>query len=35
MDFTSWKKRLSRDPWAEMIREKQRLTAKAIRDANR
>jgi bifunctional non-homologous end joining protein LigD len=34
-DFTSWKKRLSRDPWAEMIREKQRLTAKAIRDANR
>ena len=34
-DFASWKKRLSRDPWAEMIKEKQRLTAKAIRDANR
>jgi bifunctional non-homologous end joining protein LigD len=34
-DFNSWKKRLSRDPWAEMDGVKQRLTAAAIRDAKR
>lgn len=30
MDFNSWKKRLIKDPWAEMLKVKQRLTAKAI-----
>ncbi|WP_109484496.1 DNA ligase D [Occallatibacter savannae] len=30
MDFSSWKKRLNKDPWAEMLKVKQRLTAKAI-----
>jgi len=30
MDFDKWKKRLDRDPWAEMLKVKQRLTAKAI-----
>jgi bifunctional non-homologous end joining protein LigD len=34
MDFDSWKKRLTKDPWAEMGKVKQRLTAKAIRDAS-
>ena len=34
-DFSSWKKRLSRDPWAEMNELKQRLAAGAIRDAKR
>ncbi|MGC1423345.1 MAG: ATP-dependent DNA ligase, partial [Terracidiphilus sp.] len=32
-DFDSWKRRLNTDPWAEMGKLKQRLTAKAIRDA--
>jgi bifunctional non-homologous end joining protein LigD len=32
-DFDSWKKRLSADPWAEMSKLKQRLSAKAIRSA--
>jgi bifunctional non-homologous end joining protein LigD len=32
-DFNSWKKRLTTDPWAEMGKVKQRLSAKAIRDA--
>lgn len=30
MDFSSWKKRLNKDPWTEMLKVKQRLTAKAI-----
>lgn len=29
-DFYSWKKRLNTDPWAEMPRIKQRLTAKIM-----
>ncbi len=29
-DFSSWKKRLNTDPWAEMPRIKQRLTAKIL-----
>ncbi len=33
-DFDSWKKRLNTDPWAEMPRIKQRLTAKILRAAN-
>ena len=33
MDFESWKKRLVTDPWVEMLKIKQRLSAKAIRDA--
>lgn len=33
VDFDSWKKRLSHDPWAEMDKVKQRLSAKALRDA--
>lgn len=33
MDFGKWKKRLANDPWEEMLKVKQRLTAKAIRDA--
>jgi bifunctional non-homologous end joining protein LigD len=33
MDFESWKKRLATDPWAEMLKVKQRLSANAIRDA--
>jgi bifunctional non-homologous end joining protein LigD len=33
MDFESWKERLATDPWAEMPKMKQRLSAKAIRDA--
>jgi bifunctional non-homologous end joining protein LigD len=32
-DFTSWKKRLSADPWADMPRIKQRLTAPILRSA--
>jgi bifunctional non-homologous end joining protein LigD len=32
-DFGSWKKRLNTDPWAEMPRIKQRLTAKTLRAA--
>jgi bifunctional non-homologous end joining protein LigD len=32
-DFDSWKKRLNSDPWAEMPKVKQRLTAKIIRAA--
>jgi bifunctional non-homologous end joining protein LigD len=32
-DFDSWKKRLNTDPWAEMSKLKQRLSAKAIRSA--
>jgi bifunctional non-homologous end joining protein LigD len=32
-DFSSWKKRLNADPWAEMPRIKQRLTAKILRAA--
>jgi bifunctional non-homologous end joining protein LigD len=32
-DFDSWKKRLNTDPWAEMGKLKQRLSAKAIRSA--
>jgi bifunctional non-homologous end joining protein LigD len=32
-DFDLWKKRLSTDPWAEMPRIKQRLTAQIIRSA--
>ena len=34
-DFDSWKKRLSRDPWAEMSKVKQRLSAKALRDVEK
>jgi bifunctional non-homologous end joining protein LigD len=34
-DFDSWKKRLARDPWSEMLKVKQRLSAKAVRDAGR
>ncbi len=34
-DFDSWKKRLSNDPWAEMGKISQRLSASAIRDAQR
>jgi len=33
MDFDKWKKRLASDPWEEMLKVKQRLTAKAIREA--
>jgi bifunctional non-homologous end joining protein LigD len=33
MEFDKWKKRLANDPWAEMLKVKQRLTAKAIREA--
>ena len=33
MDFESWKKRLATDPWVEMPKVRQRLSAKAIRDA--
>jgi len=33
MDFDKWKKRLNADPWQEMFKVKQRLTAKAIREA--
>jgi bifunctional non-homologous end joining protein LigD len=33
MDFENWKKRLATDPWVEMPKVKQRLSAKAIRDA--
>jgi bifunctional non-homologous end joining protein LigD len=33
MDFDKWKRRLANDPWTEMLKIKQRLTAKAIRDA--
>jgi bifunctional non-homologous end joining protein LigD len=33
MDFEKWKKRLATDPWVEMLKVKQRLTAKAIRAA--
>ena len=33
MDFDKWKKRLAQDPWTEMLKVKQRLSAKAIRDA--
>jgi len=33
MDFDTWKKRLAKDPWVEMLKVKQRLTAKAIREA--
>jgi bifunctional non-homologous end joining protein LigD len=33
MEFQNWKKRLASDPWLEMFKVKQRLTAKAIRDA--
>jgi bifunctional non-homologous end joining protein LigD len=29
-DFNEWRKRLTRDPWAEMPKVKQRLTEKAI-----
>jgi bifunctional non-homologous end joining protein LigD len=32
-DFDSWKKRLASDPWEEMPRIRQRLTAKALREA--
>jgi bifunctional non-homologous end joining protein LigD len=32
-DFNNWRKRLATDPWAEMPKIKQRLTAKIIRDA--
>ena len=32
-DFDSWKKRLKTDPWAEMAKIKQRLSAAAIRSA--
>ena len=34
-DFDSWKKRLARDPWAEMSSIKQRLAATAMREAKR
>lgn len=34
-DFDSWKNRLKTDPWAEMSKLMQRLTAKALRDAKR
>ena len=34
-DFDSWKNRLKTDPWVEMNEVKQRLTAKALRDAKR
>ena len=33
MEFNKWKKRLATDPWLEMLKVKQRLTAKAIREA--
>jgi len=33
MDFNEWKKRLAKDPWIDMPKVKQRLTAKAIREA--
>lgn len=33
MDFDKWKKRLAADPWAEMLTLRQRLTARAINDA--
>jgi bifunctional non-homologous end joining protein LigD len=32
-DFDAWKKRLKTDPWAEMGKVKQRLSAAALRDA--
>jgi bifunctional non-homologous end joining protein LigD len=32
MDFDRWKKRLAADPWIEMLKVKQRLTAAAIRE---
>jgi bifunctional non-homologous end joining protein LigD len=34
-DFETWKKRLAHDPWAEMLKVKQRLSAKAIREAEK
>lgn len=34
-DFDTWKKRLSKDPWKEMLKVMQRLSAKAIRDAEK
>jgi len=34
-DFENWKKRLAHDPWREMLKVKQGLSAKAIRDAER
>ena len=34
-DLESWKKRLAHDPWSEMLTVKQRLSAKALRDATR
>ncbi len=34
-DFETWKKRLARDPWSEMLKAKQRLSANAIRSAGK
>lgn len=34
-DFESWKERLSHDPWAGMLENKQRLAPQAMRDAER
>ncbi|HEY1578087.1 MAG TPA: DNA ligase D [Terracidiphilus sp.] len=34
-DFDTWKKRLAKDPWKDMLTIKQRLSAKAIRDAEK
>jgi bifunctional non-homologous end joining protein LigD len=34
-DFEDWKKRLQHDPWSEMLKIKQRLSAKALREAER
>lgn len=34
-DFDSWKKRLAKDRWKDMLKVKQRLSAKAIRDAEK
>ena len=31
MDFDKWKKRLTSDPWVEMLKVRQRLTSKAIK----
>jgi bifunctional non-homologous end joining protein LigD len=34
-DFDKWKKRLRQDPWSEMLKIKQKLSAKALREAER
>jgi hypothetical protein len=33
-DFDEWKGRLSRDPWKELLKSRQRITAKMLSDFN-